>query len=117
MKIVSVGSHMHWVGTNMTVEIERPAARGNQPAKECLLATPHYDFNWQRAYSYEQPIHALPTLKGGDKLRLRCTYDNSTDNRNLARALAEQRVASPVDVRIGEQTLDEMCLNFFYASF
>jgi hypothetical protein len=87
--------------------------RGTQPAKECLLATPHYDFNWQRGYTYRQPFDALPTLKGGDKLRLRCTYDNSLGNANLVRALAEQRLSSPVDVRLGEETLDEMCLGAF----
>jgi hypothetical protein len=108
-----MGTHMHWVGTDMTVQIARNGTRPNQPASECLIATPHYDFNWQRGYAYDQPIAALPTIKGGDRIRMRCTYDNSTENPRVARALAEQRLSSPVDVRLGEETLDEMCLGAF----
>ena len=113
LPLATMGTHMHWLGTNMTVTIDRGAARGVQSAQECLIATPHYDFNWQRAYAYDAPIDALPTVKGGDKLRLRCTYDNSMENAKLVRALQEQRLSSPVDVRLGEQTLEEMCLGAF----
>jgi hypothetical protein len=113
LPLASMGTHMHWLGKNMTVEVTRSGARANQPAQECLVATPHYDFNWQRGYTYDQPIDALPTLKGGDKVRMRCTYDNTMGNANLARALQEQRLASPVNVRLGEETLDEMCLGAF----
>jgi hypothetical protein len=113
LPLATMGTHMHWVGTTMTVQIARGTAREGQPANECLIATPHYDFNWQRGYSYDAPIAQLPTIKGGDRIRMRCTYDNALENPRVARALAEQRLASPVDVRLGEETLDEMCLGAF----
>lgn len=113
VKIASVGSHMHWLGKNLEVDIERPAARGADPAKECLLATPRYDFNWQRGYAYAGPIDGLPTAQAGDKLRVRCTYDNSTANRAMMTALADKKVTSPIDVGLGEETTDEMCLGAF----
>ncbi len=113
LKLAAVGTHMHWVGKDMKIEIERPGGRPDQPASECLLQTPKYDFNWQRGYSYAASIDALPTVMGGDKLRMRCTYDNSMDNPLVSKALSELKLSSPVDVRLGEETLDEMCLGAF----
>ena len=43
-------------------------------------------------------------------MRIRCTYDNTIDNPDLAGALAEQGLDAPTDVVLGEGTLDEMCL-------
>jgi hypothetical protein len=104
---------MHWLGKDLKVDIERPAPPSGQPAKECLLQTPKYDFNWQRGYAYDAPIESLPTVQGGDQLTIRCTYDNSMDNPYVQKALAEKHLTSPVDVKLGEQTLDEMCLGAF----
>ena len=42
---------------------------------------------------------------------MRCTYDNSMDNPYVQKALQDQNLTSPVDVFLGEQTLDEMCLS------
>ena len=39
---------------------------------------------------YDAPIESLPSIKGGDKLYLRCTYDNSLGNPHVARALASK---------------------------
>lgn len=113
VKLAGVGTHMHWVGKDMKVEIERATERPGQPTNECLLQTPKYDFNWQRGYTYDASIDALPTLAGGDKLKMRCTYDNSMDNPLVAKALSEMKLSSPVDVHLGEETLDEMCLGAF----
>ena len=41
---------------------------------------------------------------------MRCTYNNSMSNPFVAAALAEQGLDGPVDVYLGEETLDEMCL-------
>lgn len=82
----------------------------DQPAQECLLQTPRWDFHWQRFYVVDVPLEALPTVGAGDRLRFRCTYDNSLDNHHVADALASQGLDAPVDVRLGEETLDEMCL-------
>ena len=109
LSVATVGAHMHWAGVDMKIEVERaPTSTG--PAKECLLGTPKYDFNWQRGYVIDGPMAEMPTLQAGDKLRFTCTYDNSKDNPRVKQALAEQRRAEPVDIALGESTLDEMCL-------
>lgn len=108
--VYAVGAHMHWAGVDMKIEVERKAPSAAQPAAECLLGTPKYDFNWQRAYQYDAPLDGLPTVGPGDKLRFTCTYDNTTDNRHVARAMNELRMSSPPEIRLGETTLDEMCL-------
>lgn len=113
LKLAAVGSHMHWLGKDLKVDIERSSPTEGQPASECLLQTPRYDFNWQRAYAYDAPIAALPTVKGGDKIKIRCTYDNTMGNPYVLKALEEKHLSSPVDVRLGEETLDEMCLGAF----
>lgn len=109
-RILSVGAHMHWAGVDMKIEIERKAAEAGQPAKECLLGTPKYDFNWQRGYAYDSAFDALPLVSPGDKLRFTCTYDNTTENRFVRQAMSELRLSSPPEIRLGESTLDEMCL-------
>ena len=55
-------------------------------------------------------MERLPTASAGDKLRFTCTYDNTMANKHVRKALAEQRQASPAEIRLGEETLDEMCL-------
>ncbi|MCK6590784.1 MAG: hypothetical protein L6Q76_24750, partial [Polyangiaceae bacterium] len=80
-------------------------------AEECLLQEPQWDFSWQRGYAYDAPIESLPVFAPGDKLVNRCTYDNSKDNPALVDALLEQGYTDPVDVGMGESTLEEMCLS------
>jgi hypothetical protein len=110
LSIAAAGTHMHWAGVDMKVEIERKNPTPDQPAKECLVGTPKYDFNWQRGYAYDEPSEKLPTAAAGDKLRFTCTYDNTMNNKHVRKALAEQQKAAPTDIFLGEQTLDEMCL-------
>jgi hypothetical protein len=112
LKVYGVATHMHYVGTDMKLDVTR-ANPGAEPADECLLETPRWDFNWQRFYAYDVPIEQLPTLHAGDVLGMRCTYDNSMDNPFVKRALSEQHLPSPVDVSLGETTLDEMCLGAY----
>ena len=108
-RLAAVGAHMHWVGVGLKLEIDRRAPADGEPASECLLGVPKYDFSWQRTYSYDAPIEQLPIIRGGDTLRITCTYDNTRDNRNLARALNERRISTPPAVRLGGDSLDEMC--------
>jgi len=110
LSIAAVGTHMHWAGVDMKVEIERKNPTPEQPAKECLVGTPKYDFNWQRGYSYDEPAEKLPTAAAGDLLRFTCKYDNTMGNKHVRKALAEQQKAAPTEIKLGEQTLDEMCL-------
>ena len=56
------------------------------------------------------PIAELPTVGPGDEIEVKCTYNNSLSNPFVQRALEDQGLPAPVDVFIGEQTTDEMCL-------
>jgi hypothetical protein len=105
--LYGVLAHMHLVGVDQKVAIQRAKV---EPAEECLLHVPQWDFSWQRSYSYDAPVEDLPRLSPGDKLTLRCTYDNTLDNPALVGALTEENLSEPVDVRLGEETLDEMCI-------
>lgn len=108
-KIYAVVTHMHYLGVDMRVEVVHADVQGDGGARECLIETPRWNFNWQRPYAYDAAYDALPTIHAGDVLRLRCVYDNSLDNRFVRAALAEHGHAQPIDVRLGENTLDEMC--------
>jgi len=107
-RIFGIGTHMHYVGRDMKIEVEH--ADGT---KECLLETPEWDFNWQRVYYYDAPLASAPVLRPGDVLNMRCTYDNSMANPFVRTALDQQGISVPQDVRLGETTLDEMCLGAF----
>jgi hypothetical protein len=112
-RLWAVGTHMHYVGTDMKISIDRRDAPEGEPDSECLIQTPHWDFNWQRGYAYDAPLDEVPFIQRGDRLELRCTYDNSMDNPFVARALEDAGLDAPVDVTLGESTLDEMCLGVF----
>ena len=109
-KLYMVGSHMHYVGTDMHIKVDRKATFNDDPESECLVQTPDWSFAWQRTYVYDTPIDALPQAHAGDVFTLRCTYDNTLENPDLKRALSEQGLMHPTEVRLGESTLDEMCL-------
>lgn len=110
LPILAVGTHMHYVGTEMRFSIERANPSAKQPAQECLVETPKWDFNWQRWYLYDTDIANLPTVTQGDVLRMHCEYNNTLENPFVAEALKQQSLAAPKDVVLGEMTLDEMCL-------
>jgi hypothetical protein len=109
--IFSVGTHMHYVGTSMKIEKKTSDGSGD----ECLLHTPRWDFDWQRSYAFDTAIEDLPVLEAGDELHMRCNYNNSLSNPAVADALTAQGLTEAVDVYLGEETLDEMCLGVFGA--
>ena len=74
------------------------------------MHTPRWDFNWQRFYKYDVPIEQSLRIQAGDIVHVRCEYDNSLANPAVVEALAEVGLEEPVDVFVGEGTLDEMCL-------
>jgi hypothetical protein len=114
LRLWSAGAHMHYVGVDMLLGLDRAAPEpGTGIEKECLIQTPNYNFEWQRGYGYDAAFEDLPTARGGDYLYLKCTYDNSMGNPHVAKALAEQGLDAPVDVFLGEETLDEMCLGVY----
>ncbi len=110
LPIFSIGGHEHWVGSAVQVNVHHANPATGTPADQCLLAIPHWDFDWQRVYRYDAPIEQLPALSPGDVMTIRCTYDNTLANAKLAASLQEQGVAQPQTVQLGETTRDEMCL-------
>ncbi|MBL8973116.1 MAG: hypothetical protein JNK56_21200, partial [Myxococcales bacterium] len=46
----------------------------------------------------------------GDTVKVRCTYDNTLGNPGVQEMLAEIGAKDPVDVVLGEGTLNEMCV-------
>ena len=69
--------------------------------RESLLKVNKYDFNWQLTYHLAKPME----LKGGQKIEITATFDNSPNNRHNPDATAE--------VRWGEQSWEEMAYGFF----
>lgn len=112
--IWQASSHMHYVGVDMRLGVNRvqPEA-GSGIDEECFVQTPYYSFEWQRGYRYDGPLSDMPTIRAGDVLTLDCLYNNSMSNPYVVEALADQGLDAPVDVYLGEETLDEMCLGVF----
>jgi len=110
LRLWAVGTHMHWAGKDMLVTVQRPT--GN----ECLIHTPTYDFNWQRLYFFDGSYDNFPTVRAGDIVRLRCTYDDTLKNSALRNVLESEGLDAPVDIELGEETTDEMCLGVFGAA-
>ena len=98
---VAVLPHMHTLGTSIDVRIDRLDG-----SEACMIDIPYWDFNWQQFYYYpdDDPVQLAP----GDRVRLRCEYDNSLTNQPVVNGLQQP----PRLVRWGEGTLDEMCLAY-----
>ena len=111
--LFSIGTHMHYLGVDMRIGITHVNPVGDEPAEECLLETPHWDFNWQRAYQYDVEVGQGIQVHAGDILHLSCTYNNTLDNPGVVQALEDEGRSTPADVYLGEATLDEMCLGVF----
>jgi hypothetical protein len=112
VKIYMVDPHMHLVGTHIAATVERAAPRDGEPRTECL-ANGRWNFDWQRSYVYDAPLDQLPSLRPGDVVDIGCTWDNTLANPFVQRALADAGLGAPVDIGLGNNSLDEMCLEFF----
>lgn len=99
-------NHMHKVGVDLKVWVEDR----DSGDETCLLQTPKWDFNWQRSYAYDTPIESGFRIRSGDTIRVRCTYDNTLQNPGVQEMLSEIGAKDPVDVTLGEGTLNEMCI-------
>jgi hypothetical protein len=60
-------------------------------------------------YTYAAKVTDLPKIEVGDTLKVRCIYDNTMTNRRLS-AEYNARHLRPMDITLGEETLNEMCL-------
>jgi hypothetical protein len=112
VRLFSANPHMHLIGTHISSTIQRPAARGSDPANECL-ANGGWNFDWQRTYTYDAPLDKLPSIAAGDVVEIKCGWDNTTANPFMERMLADSGLSSPVDLTLGEETTNEMCLEIF----
>ena len=115
ISLFGIGTHMHYLGTNMEVILHRKNPEEGQKKKECLIATPNYNFYYQRMYYYDTGYPGgrwlVPRIRGGDTLEFKCTFDNTMNNPFVAYALSEyDDINEPIDVRLGPSSLDEMCL-------
>ena len=89
--VLSLLPHMHLRGKSFKYEVEYPNG-----TSEALLDVPHFDFNWQLRYIFDQP----KLMPKGTRFTCTAHFDNSADN-----------LANPdptKDVTWGQQTWDEM---------
>jgi hypothetical protein len=113
IQLFSANPYMHLVGTHISSKIIRPAARGNQPKDECL-ANVRWNFDWQRTYRYDAPVDQLPTISLGDRLEITCKWNNTIENPFVQRMLHDANMPpQAVDIALGEQMTNEMCLEIF----
>jgi hypothetical protein len=105
-RVWTSGAHMHRVARGLRMWVEDR----DTGARTCLVETPRWDYNWQRFYAYDAPLDQTVRLKAGDKIRIRCEYDNTMENPGVVEALGEVGLDAPVEVTVGEGTLDEMCI-------
>ena len=97
INVYTANLHMHRLGTSARLAVTHPNGQ-----KTCLLDIPRWDFDWQRSYALKKPV----TMKPGDKLSIRCNWDNSAANQPVI----DGKRAEPRKVNWGEGTADEMCL-------
>ena len=64
--------HMHFRGRRMRYEAQYPDG-----SKQILLSVPAYNFNWQRAYLFKEPMQ----MPAGTKIVLTGAFDNSKTTR------------------------------------
>jgi hypothetical protein len=96
-----VAPHMHLLGKKMRVEVRSPSGQ-----QSCLVNIDDWDFNWQGAYLFQDPV----SISGGSSLQVTAEYDNSSTN-------PRNPNTPPKDVTWGEETTDEMCLAFVGMTF
>ncbi len=106
LPVFAITPHMHYLGTDMLVTVDHP---GSEP-DTCLIHTPGYRFDFQTSYVYDADVDALPSVTAGDRVNVRCTYDNSASNPFLDDQMEALGVSDPQDVVWGEETGDEMCM-------
>lgn len=97
LTVYAVAPHMHLLGRKQRLSLVDGQQR-QLVEKACLAETLDYDFNWQLAFFYQQPLQ----LSVRDDLHIRCTYDTRSKD---------------VPTYYGEGTEDEMCLTLLYATF
>lgn len=106
VRLFGVFPHMHLAGTDIRISIERDGE------DICLSHDTSWDFEWQLTYMYDGGFEALPRLLPGDRVRVRCTYNNTMSNPILS-----EYTDTPTDIGLGEDTFDEMCIGFLGVAY
>ena len=89
--LYSAFPHAHYRAYSSDLWIQYPDGK-----QKLLLSLPRYDFNWQRDYTFAEPIK----VPAGSKLIANYVYDNSTRN--------PSNPDPKIDVSWGEQSFQEM---------
>ena len=97
-KAWGASGHMHTLGKEIKIDLVK-----EDGTEECLLHIPKWDFNWQGSYRFKEPLD----LVAGDRVRIRCTWDNSQENQAIGPDGEQLQTRS---VTWGDGTFDEMCL-------
>jgi hypothetical protein len=96
LTVYATGPHMHVLGQSYQLWVERA---GEEDI--CVAKSERWDFDNQVSYVFNEPLVLYP----GDKVRLRCSWNNSDSNPDLIHN-------PPIDVGYGERTDEEMCFAF-----
>lgn len=99
LTILSVAPHMHLVGVSVKAFAVTPLGDTIH-----LVNIPKWDFHWQGAYQFRQPLR----LPANSVVYGVATYDNTTANPHNPNS-------PPQLVTLGESTTDEMMLVYFGA--
>jgi hypothetical protein len=94
--LLSITPHMHFRGKDVRYEVTRPDG-----TREVLLSVPHYDFNWQLVYRFQDPI----LIEKGSVLTITAHFDNSASNPRNPDATRP--------IRWGDKSEEEMLSNYF----
>ena len=95
-ELLGMAPHMHLRGKSF-----RYTLVGADKSHKILLDVPRYDFNWQTAYRFAQPVK----ITSGSTILCDAAFDNSAANLNNPDPTAR--------VRWGDQTEDEMMIGYF----
>jgi hypothetical protein len=91
IEVLGVGPHMHSIGQSLFAEVRYAGSDDTA----CLVDMPRWDFNWQFAYMFEEPV----PMDGDDRLFMSCSFDSSDRDETTY---------------WGDGTSDEMCLVTMY---
>lgn len=96
IELLSVRPHMHLIGKEMKVTATLPDGTVKQ-----VVHIDNWDFNWQEAYYYAEPLH----LPKNTRLEMESVFDNSAAN-------PANPFNPPKEVQWGEETTNEMAFCF-----
>lgn len=92
LMLYAIGPHLHKLGVSSSAHLVR-----EDGSESCIIDVPYYDFNWQRVYTYQNPIRLEPN----DRFEINCEFDSTGKN---------------TATYWGDGTNDEMCLMTVFAT-